>query len=122
MGGDDKYRAGTLLFCVIFFVILTAGHSLALYVQGSQEIADLEDQLDEEGLSGELRTKLERELENSTDIDFLDVLSGIGNILFGLELPLPFTLLISIVNGLLLISIAILSWSLIRAHIPLISG
>lgn len=122
MGGDDQFRTHTLLFCIIFFIVLSSCHVLALYVKGSMEIHELKDQLARNDISLSLRSELEQNLDNMSQIDFWDVLSGIGNILFGLELPTVFTILISLVNGIVLVLIAVLSWSFIKAHIPFITG
>lgn len=122
MGGDDQYRINTLLFCLIFFIVLTAGHALALYVKGNMEINNLEDELSKSDLSPALRAQMESNLADVSNISFWDVLSGVGSIAFGLDLPLPFAIVLTLVNSVLLVLIALLAWSFIKAHIPFISG
>jgi hypothetical protein len=122
MGGDDKFRIHELIFCVVVFSLISAGHVLALAVETSQEIEELQEQLDTEGLTPGMRAEIEGNLDNASNIDFWDVLGGFGSILFGIDLPLPWPIVLTAINAILLLDIALIIWSFIKAHIPFISG
>jgi len=122
MGGDDKFRTNTTIFCLVFFLVLSGGHAMALYVKGSMEIGEMERTLKDSTISDGLREQLENNLENTSKMDFWTILSNIGNILFGLDLPLFFALIVSMVNFILIIAVVFVNWSIIKAHIPFITG
>jgi hypothetical protein len=119
---DDKFRMNTTIFCLVFFIVMSSGHALGLYVKGSLEAGEIERQLSDDTISNSMRAQLEGNLSNISKMDFWTILSGIGNVLFGMDLPLPFTILVSMVNLILLVAIIFVNWSILKAHIPFISG
>jgi hypothetical protein len=122
MGGDDQFRLRTLLLCFVIFITLSLGHLAALAVQGGVQAGELEEQIEGLDLNDPFRDELEAQLDDMENISFWDVLGGFGDILFGLDLPMPWPVVVSVFNGLLLLTIAILVWSYIKAMIPFISG
>jgi hypothetical protein len=117
---DDKFTIKTLIFCLLLFITITLAHSLALVIKGSQEHNQQVDYIESLDVTDKIKQEMLDNIENESKIDYLDILTGMGDIILGLDLPFPFSLILAIVNSILLILIVFILALLIKAWLPFI--
>lgn len=117
---DDKFTIKTLLFCLFLFITITLAHSLAIVIKTSQEHSQQIEYIESLDVTDKIKQEMLDNIENESRIDYLDILGGIGDIILGLDLPFPFSLILAIVNSVLLVLIVLILALLIKAWIPFI--
>jgi hypothetical protein len=121
MGSNDKFRLTTLIFCLVIFLLVTFAHILALEVQSETNIMNIQTELDK-AIPDSVRTELENNLRNQTKIDALTILGSFGAIALGVDMPMPFPILVTCFNMILLVAIGYTISSIIRSWVPFVSG
>lgn len=117
---DDKFTLSTLIFCLVIFMLLVCANTLAMVVKDSQERKEFNQKLENPTIADSIKQQMLNDMKNQSDIDFLDILGGIGDVVFGISFPFPLSLIVAIVNSILLMVIVYIVACMIRAYIPFI--
>lgn len=115
---DSRFLITTLFFIILVFTMVTIAHGIALVVRGDQ--ASIDDTIDI--YPDDPDTDRDENEGNYSEFDVSDPLQVAGALFLGLELPMPFPIIITAFNAVCIgTSIYIVS-EMIRKWIPLISS
>lgn len=117
---DDRFTLSTLVFCLVIFLTLACANTLAMVAKDSQEKKEFNQKLENPAIADSIKQQMLNDMKNQTDMDFLDILGGIGDIVFGMSFPFPLSLISAIVNSILLMVIVYIIACMIRAYLPFI--
>jgi len=104
----------TLVLCIILFTLTTLAHSLAMVVRDSSSVINPDDYDNEYG------SKEKDADDNETAFDISPLAQSVEDILAGLDLPMPFPIIVIMWNTILLTIIAYDVSEIIKAWIPLL--
>lgn len=116
---DAKFLISTLLFIVLIFTLVTVAHGFALIVKGEQSADDIDSEL---LLPGDVDTERDPGEGNYSEFDVSDPVQVAGALFLGIELPMPFPLVITAFNAVCIGAVVYIISEMIRKWIPFISS
>jgi len=122
MGSNQKFRINTIIFCVIIISVMSLGHAVGIMIKAGIELNQNLYDIQNSDFSESTKQQLIDNLQNVSKVDVGSVIGGIGDIMLGLDLPFPFSLIIALFN-IILISLIVYCFAfIIRAYIPFLPG
>jgi len=115
---DARFLITTLFFIILIFTLVTVAHGLALVVSGDQSAVEDPDEF----YPSDPDTERDPNEGNYSEFDVSDPLQVAGALFLGLELPMPFPIIITGFNAVCIgTSIYIIS-EMIRKWVPFVSS
>lgn len=106
----------TLILCTVLFSMTTMAHTLGLMIKGEVEQVNPSDYHYQFGSKDQPKYNESNPNADSKagDFDILDVLTGIGALLLGIDLPMPFPIVVTAWNGIMITMIVFCIAEIIR--------
>jgi hypothetical protein len=114
MRNINPFVIKTLILCTILFTLTTLAHGLAIAVRDSSTVINPDD------YETDYRNKERQDDQNESSWDITPFAQGVGDILAGLDMPMPLPIIIIIWNVVLLTIIAYDVSEIIKAWIPIL--
>lgn len=123
-GSNQQFRVKTFLVALIILMTLILVHTFALMIKEDVEKTQKIQEIKTSDLPDSLKNDMIENLKNQSiqDLGFDDLLSGFVILTFGVDLPMPFPLLLTALNILLLFAMVYAISYTVRSWIPFLPG
>lgn len=115
---DSKFLISTLLFVTIIFTMVTLAHGLALIVKGDMQTYEQEFIINPD----EYSTERQEDEQNFSQFDLSNPIDVLGSLVLGLDMPMPFPIIIIGFNAVCFSLVIYIVSEMIRKWIPLVSS
>lgn len=112
----SEFLIKTMLLCIILFSLVTIAHTLALIVKGDVEAFNTDD------INETIGDKERDDNSTETSWDLTSPAGTIGSLLVGLDMPMPFPIIITIFNVVVLTILVYCALEYIHSWVPFMPG